>query len=469
MSNFLVEVSKNNNHVFSLLFYLKEKEIVDIYLIHNNDNQYYLSDLSPIFKNFNYFSLIEKQNALIAYLKNMLPEHQFFKTQNQDKNTLFNLFEKADFLGNDINGVFNFSIKKEVKKIKSSSHLYLIKEEELFDKINKSRLENEDFVIWQNKPRLSVAGIQPKINVLIKDKDMFLVDFHHNLSSTHILKIESQSNPVVKNLIENEYISLKIAKTIGLNVADVSYHSISKFTQKEKFLLIKRFDREYISNKDTFVEKVNKKHVIDGACLLGVLPTKKYQRKFDDKTSLSSFSSFLDKENRIELAKQVIFNLIIGNVDNHLKNISFFYEKNLLSLTPLYDVLNIAMYKDEIDDTFSLFIGNATCFDELEKEDFLKLADDLKIDKEELINLSIDILNKTHQCLNDDKFLLTIFNNNTEILQDHHFISFFEHYKTSVFNHYKRLSFLLDSLQKDLNKNKDNSNLSNENVGKFKV
>lgn len=74
----------------------------------------------------------------------------------------------------------------------------------------KKRLDAPDIFpleVWDNQPRLSVAGVQAKLNVFMHNGDYGFGE--GQLASTHILKFEK--NPQ-QHLVLNEYLSMRLAK-----------------------------------------------------------------------------------------------------------------------------------------------------------------------------------------------------------------------------------------------------------------
>lgn len=212
------------------------------------------------------------------------------------------------------------------------------------------RLDSRDdfgLIIWDGKPRLSVAGVQDKINVMI-NKEGKLGFGEGSLCSTHILKFEKQK---FSHLVINELITMRLAKQCGLTVANVQLMHFGKHPA----LLIERFDRRIIS-----MNEIQRRHIIDGCQALNLPPEYKYERNFGsgrdvahirDGASMKKLFDFANRCANPALTKQqildwVLFNLLIFNYDAHGKNISFFIGTNGISLTPFYDLVNIKMYPD---------------------------------------------------------------------------------------------------------------------------
>ncbi len=207
-----------------------------------------------------------------------------------------------------------------------------------------SREEN-GLIVWHGKPRLSVAGVQDKINVVINEKGQ-LGFGEGSLCSTHILKFEKQK---LAHLVLNEYLSLQLAKQCGLNVTDAKLMRFGK----NPALLVKRFDRQYVS-----INEVKRRPVIDGCQALNLSPDYKYERNFGssrdvahirDGVSFQKIFSFANHCKNPALTTQQIldwalFNLMIFNFDAHGKNITFFVSQQGLYLAPFYDLVNVKMY-----------------------------------------------------------------------------------------------------------------------------
>ena len=327
------------------------------------------------------------------FLKNLLPEGE-----NLDDISIFlqiskyNTFGLIKEIGKDIAGAINFY--KEPIDIKEKNFIE-ISSDELVRKIKNINYEN--ILVWNGKVRLSIAGVGKKLPVMIKNKKMGFGEGKY--ASTHILKFDKKE----LNLVENEYLSLKLARKVGLDVNEVGILKIND----EKILLIKRFDRFYDKEKDIVV----KKHIIDGCQILNMPPLYKYQKVFGENSSIEGvsikkLSNIIDKycnlKEKDKFISWVLFNLIVGNTDAHGKNISFFVGKKGISITPFYDILNTAMYNNFYDTKLAMSIGDNFELEKIEYSDLVDLADDLGVKTTFLINKFKNLLQKTKKAL---KFL----------------------------------------------------------------
>ena len=193
----------------------------------------------------------------------------------------------------------------------------------------------------QEQVRLSLAGAQDKIALIYKAQENDIPRFEIPQSqepSTHILKIPSKD---YKNLVENEKFVTELAKLCDLPTAPQKMLGYAG----TNFLLIERYDR--FQQKD----KIVRLHQEDFCQSLGI----GYQHKYQSEGGPSFKESFQLVENvssdviqDIELLlKWLIFNVAVGNCDNHGKNLSLLkeHEKNKWSLAPFYDFVCTRLYK----------------------------------------------------------------------------------------------------------------------------
>lgn len=289
------------------------------------------------------------------FLRNYLPEGQgleeLLHTFNLSK---YNTFGLVQALGLDIPGALILLMPSQHMPLTQSFRK--ISDTELEERLNTR--DEFNLLVWDQKPRLSVAGVQAKINVLLNDKNQ-LGFGEGGLCSTHLLKFEKQKYTY---LVLNEFISMKLAKYCDLDVANVEL----KRYGKHQALLVERFDRKFISMGD-----VKRRHVIDGCQALNVSPDDKYERNLGsgqdvahirDGVSLVRLFKFAEQCLNPALVKQqmldwVLFNLMIFNCDAHGKNISFFVGPQGIALAPYYDLVNIKMYPD-FDQEMAMGLGD---------------------------------------------------------------------------------------------------------------
>ncbi|GAB2902241.1 HipA domain-containing protein [Paraburkholderia jirisanensis] len=208
------------------------------------------------------------------------------------------------------------------------------------------------FAVWDGQVRLSVAGQQDKLQVLVEGEHLSLVD--GALSSTHILKPEAL-NARTPFMVANEHFCMTLAARIGLPVAPVSIRRIPA-----PILLIERFDRDvsYAPHDSTQVVSVRRKHIIDGCQALDLPSAFKYERYLGDAPDVQNIRDGVSYEKlfsltthcvqparaRTSLVQWAILQLLIGNSDAHGKNLSFFVSHAGLTPAPLYDLVCVNAY-----------------------------------------------------------------------------------------------------------------------------
>jgi serine/threonine-protein kinase HipA len=153
--------------------------------------------------------------------------------------------------------------------------------------------------------------------------------------STHILKPNHPQPQDYPHSVINEWFVMKLARRVHLNVPDVERRYVPA-----PVYLIKRFDRE-IDQDGT----VARRHAIDGCQLLNLAATMKYSG-----WSLESLSELIERcrapaSARVRMFRWLVFCVVVGNGDSHLKNLSFLVDESGIALAPHYDLLCDSVYE----------------------------------------------------------------------------------------------------------------------------
>ncbi|MBE3899382.1 type II toxin-antitoxin system HipA family toxin [Vibrio cincinnatiensis] len=275
------------------------------------------------------------------YLRNLLPEGEAFEEMIQNttisKSNTFGLIRK---LGAETSGALSFQVPDSEP---GETSFRPVPDDELIERLERNLAP---LVFWDGKVRLSVAGVQNKLNLLKRGDEWGFGE--GKLSSNYILKFESGKAPCIA---VNEFFCMTLAKLAGLDVANVDLTRIGK----TRTLLIERFDRSYIEARDV----VQRKHVIDGCQATDLPPGYKYERQNGDEGDgvymrdgvsfprLLSVKTIDTVITNLKLTQWMLFNLATLNYDAHGKNISFFVTPKGLELTPFYDLVNIEAIAQE--------------------------------------------------------------------------------------------------------------------------
>lgn len=332
------------------------------------------------------------------FLRNLLPEGQaleeLIKCYNLSKTNTFALLRA---LGLDIPGSM-VAVAHE-QTMPTEGEFRPIHHDELA-----RRLDNQkqlSLIIWDGKPRLSVAGVQDKINVVVDDnQDMGFGE--GALCSTHLLKFEKQT---LSHLVLNEYVSMQLAAACGLDVANTTLMHFGEHSA----LLVERFDRKRVSKCE-----VRRYHVIDGCQALNLPPEYKYERNYGsgrdvahirEGASVLKLFKFAEQCTNPAVTKKkmldwILFNILIYNADAHGKNISFFVSKNGMSLTPFYDLVNIKMY-NEFEQDMAMAIGDEFDSDSIHAYQLADFADSCSLSRRFVAKQFQGIISKCFKALND--------------------------------------------------------------------
>ncbi|MGD9592934.1 MAG: HipA domain-containing protein, partial [Candidatus Berkiella sp.] len=240
------------------------------------------------------------------FLRNLLPEgNALDELVSCFQLSKYNTYALIRALGLDISGAL--IILPTGENYPKNGSFREISDAELIARLEQK--DNRSLLIWDGKPRLSVAGVQDKINVVINQEGQ--MGFGEGaLCSTHILKFEKRK---LSHLVLNEYITMQLAKHCGLTVANVNL----KYFGEHPTLLVERFDRQLISQSS-----VKRRHVIDGCQAVNVSPEYKYERNFGsardvahirDGVSYAKLFEFTDNCSNPALTKQKILDCALFN------------------------------------------------------------------------------------------------------------------------------------------------------------
>jgi serine/threonine-protein kinase HipA len=241
--------------------------------------------------------------------------------------------------------------------------------------------EDELAVIVENLPqqplmageeglRLSLAGAQIKLPVVLAQDGLRVALPQDASPSTHILKPEPARFP---GLAANEAWCMALARKIGLNAAESHWRMIGK----TPCLIVKRYDRHLASEAHA-----QRLHQEDFCQALGLPPQRKYQQEggpsLKDCFSLLRDWSSLPVLDIRDFLDAVIFATLTGNADAHGKNFSFLYAHGERRLAPLYDQVGTLAWP-ELSKNLSMKIGTARTLAEVSPEHFRQLSAEARL------------------------------------------------------------------------------------------
>jgi len=186
-----------------------------------------------------------------------------------------------------------------------------------------------DSLVKHAPKRMSLAGAQHKLLVVMRNGKLF--EPVGNTPSTHILKPNHLSDDYRFSVV-NEYFTMRLAKSVGLDVPNVHKRYVP-----QPVYLVDRFDR-------TGDEPVRRIHIIDSCQLLNKSRAFKYTAARVEILAEAVKHCRAKAVARLHLYRWVIFNVLVGNGDNHLKNLSFIVKPDGVGVAPAYDLLSTAVY-----------------------------------------------------------------------------------------------------------------------------
>lgn len=188
--------------------------------------------------------------------------------------------------------------------------------------------------------RMSLAGAQHKMLVILHGDTLF--EPLPGTPSTQILKPEHQGGHYPASVM-NEYFTMRLARAAGLDVP-----SVHRFYAPQPVYLIDRFDRilpaTTTGDSAAFADAVRRRHVVDTCQLLNKARTFKYTAAHLATLAEALIHCRARVAARMRLYRWLVFNVLVGNGDNHLKNISFLVDAGGINVAPAYDLLCTAVY-----------------------------------------------------------------------------------------------------------------------------
>ena len=223
---------------------------------------------------------------------------------------------------------------------------------------------------------LSLTGASGKTGLYYDEKKKKWYQPVGSAPSNFIVK---QSHVRLSNIVVNEQLCLLTAKKLGIDVPESFVVQTGKNKTEDADILFatKRFDRVVTDDsrkvKDLPVPYIL--HQEDFAQALGINSSQKYEKNGEHylKQMFNIIRSYSANpiEDQFKLWRITVFNFLIGNTDNHIKNYSLLYSKDLrtVRLAPCYDVVATRVYKNDINE-MSLSINGKLNMDEVTRADF---------------------------------------------------------------------------------------------------
>ena len=261
------------------------------------------------------------------YFDNLLPEEQMREAVSKEANIHGDdAFALLEYLGAESAG--SLVLLPPGQDVNEPGGLRPLSDDELAQRIrNLPRV-----TLSSGAPKhMSLAGAQNKLLVVYRDGALF--EPVGSEPSTHILKPDHLGDDYPASVI-NEYLVMSLARSLGLSVPPV----FRRYTP-EPVYIIERFDR-LVDNTG----RTQRRHIIDACQLLNKSRTFKY--KTATLQTIAQIVGYCRNRviTRLSLYRWLVFNLLLANTDNHLKNLSFLVSAEGIELAPAYDLLSTGTY-----------------------------------------------------------------------------------------------------------------------------
>lgn len=228
---------------------------------------------------------------------------------------------------------------------------------------------------------LSLTGASGKAGLYLDERNGTWYQPYGMAPSTHIVK---QSHIRLSNIVENERLALETAARMGIRTADSFIVNTGDYGEADILLATKRYDRKLGQS----VHKIGdlpcplRLHQEDFAQALGVSSEEKYEKaggKYLQKMfRLVRNVSPNPLQDQLALLDILIFDVLIGNTDNHVKNVSLLYSPDLRTaeLAPAYDILSTVIYPQSTME-MSVYIAGEKDWKKIDRETFVRAAHEI--------------------------------------------------------------------------------------------
>ncbi len=222
--------------------------------------------------------------------------------------------------------------------------------------------------------RFSLAGVQLKFSAVQSANGGLTIPVD-GAGGSWIAKLPSATYSSVP---ENEYSMMMLASRIGIDVPEIQLLPTEAVTGLPRgvesvgpnIFAIKRFDR---------TKPGRRVHIEDFAQIFGRYPDQKYGHA-SYRNIAEVVAAETSSDDVVELVRRLVFNILIGNADMHLKNWSVIYpDDRHAALAPAYDFVSTIPYLP--DDTLALSLVGTKSFAETDVARFRRFADKSRLPK----------------------------------------------------------------------------------------
>lgn len=235
--------------------------------------------------------------------------------------------------------------------------------------------------------RFSLAGVQLKFSAVMEATGGLTIPAE-GVGGSWIIKLPSMK---FEGVPENEFAMMGLARAIGIDVPDVQLIPLDQIAglpddvarMEGNALAVKRFDR---------TDDGRAVHSEDFAQVFGLYPEKKYGQ-----ASYRNIAEVLWAETGAdgvaEFIRRLVFSVLIGNADMHLKNWSLVYPDGRQAvLSPGYDFVSTIAYLS--DTKMALTLGRSKAMTELSLDQLSYLAAKARLPQKLVLDASRETVDR---------------------------------------------------------------------------
>lgn len=286
--------------------------------------------------------------AVRAFFENLLPEGTIREFISQAlKISSDNVFALLERFGGDTAGAYSILPAGDLPSDKP--RYVQINAAQLADWFGKSR--GVPLMLEEGPARMSLSGAQDKITVYIGEDGAMALPLA-DAPSSHIIKPAISYRPGLAASAANEVYVMRLAAASGLQVPEV------RFDAALNAAIIQRYDRQRLPDG-----RLGRLHQVDLCQAMGLPSSRKYEAEGGPTFAeclryVTSHSSAALADGR-RLIGWVAYNLIVGNMDSHAKNLSLLHDPedgDRPRLSPFYDMVSTTIYP-QLSSRFAFKIG----------------------------------------------------------------------------------------------------------------
>lgn len=221
--------------------------------------------------------------------------------------------------------------------------------------------------------RFSLAGAQWKLSARSEGRGLTTRAVADGVAC--IAKFHSPEYP---GLPQCEFATMSWARAAGLKVPDFELRHVNDFDQVPEDMpigdgavfVIQRFDRT----------PTGRTHIEDFGQILDRPPGhSQYLGSYEE---IASVIRWISPESAEELLKTIVFHVLCGNSDAHLKNFSVTYlDRRNAVLSPAYDIVSTILYLSPGKEELALTLAGQKKFSAVSRDSFSPMIDKLGLDQ----------------------------------------------------------------------------------------